>query len=409
MITSKNLLIIGMVWPEPTSSAAGVRIIQLIQLYLDWSYTVVFASAASKSEHSFDLKAIGVFEKEIALNDTGFDIFIKELHPNIVLFDRYITEEQFGWRVAENCPGALRILDTEDLHFLRLARQDAFKKQISFTDLDLQTDTAKREIASIYRCDLSLIISEYEMDLLQQDFDVPNQLLYYLPFLHSETSQDLKPFEERFDFVFIGNFWHDPNWDAVRFLKEEIWSLIKTQLPKAKLLIYGAYMSEKVTQLHNPASGFCVMGRAESSVAVIQNARVLIAPLRFGAGAKGKLLEAMQCGTPSVTTTIGAESMSGDLPWNGIIANDATEIANTAVQLYTDKIMWQKAQDNGFEIIQKRYAKSLFVTDFKSRINFLSENLNTHRKSNFIGQMLLHHTLKSTKYLSKWIEEKNRN
>ncbi len=408
MSISKKLLIIGMVWPEPTSSAAGSRMIQLVEFFMDWGCEITFVSSAAKSEYSYDLQHLSVQEQVITLNDSSFDAFVSELQPKIVLFDRYITEEQFGWRVAENCPDALRILDTEDLHFLRLARQEAFKKQISFTDLNLQTDTAKREIASIYRCDLSLIISEYEMDLLQQDFGVPNQNLYYLPFLHSETSQNLKPFEERSDFVFIGNFWHEPNWDAVRYLKEEIWSLISVQLPKAKLLIYGAYMSEKVMQLHNPVSGFYVMGRAESSADVIKNARVLLAPLRFGAGAKGKLLEAMQCGTPSVTTSIGAESMSGNLPWNGVVANNSTDLANAAVQMYCDKTMWQKAQDNGFEIIQKRYVKSLFVDDFKARINFLLKNLNTHRKSNFIGQMLMHHTLKSTKYLSKWIEEKNK-
>ena len=76
----------------------------------------------------------------------------------------------------------------------------------------------------------------------------------------------------------------------------------------------------------------------------------MLAPLRFGAGIKGKLLEAMQCGTPSVTTTIGAESMCGDLPWNGFITDAATFFSDKAVELYQDKILWLKSQEIGYSI-----------------------------------------------------------
>ncbi|MFA9192293.1 glycosyltransferase [Flavobacterium sp. FZUC8N2.13] len=409
----QTLLIIGFVWPEPNSSAAGGRMMQLISLFQKQGFQVVFASPAQDSDFMVDLSEFGVQKESIELNSSSFDNFIKELNPTLVLFDRFMIEEQFGWRVAETCPDALRILDTEDLHCLRFARQKAFKEKREFQISDLLAEeVAKREIASILRCDLSLMISEYEMELLTTTFKIDNALLYYLPLLlESKAIHDLEKllsFEERKDFVFIGNFYHEPNWNAVQYLKETIWPLIKKQLPEAVLNVYGAYHSQKVLQLHNTKEGFLVHGRAENAQEVVKKARVVLAPLRFGAGIKGKLLEAMQCGTPSVTTSIGAESMQGNLPWNGVVEDNPELFADKAIQLYQDKDIWLQAQNNGIEIIKQRYLRKLFEGDFATQIQFLVSNIKQHRLNNFIGQLLQHHTLKSTKYMSKWIEEKNK-
>ncbi|WP_304198935.1 glycosyltransferase, partial [Flavobacterium alvei] len=325
MNANQHVLIIGFVWPEPNSSAAGGRMVQLISIFKKQGFEVTFASPAMDSDFMVDMESLGVTKKSIALNCSSFDVFVKKLNPTIVLFDRFMIEEQFGWRVAENCPNALRLLDTEDLHCLRLARQKAFKEKREFSTNDLLTEeVAKREIASILRCDISLMISEFEMEVLHTVFKIDSNLLYYLPLLLGSVSvssiNNLPLFEERNNFVFIGNFLHEPNWNAVQYLKEMIWPLIRKQMPDAVLHIYGAYPSQKVLQLHQPKQGFNIMGRADDAQEVVRNARVVLAPLRFGAGIKGKLLEAMQCGTPSVTTTIGAESMCGDLPWNGFVA-----------------------------------------------------------------------------------------
>jgi len=413
MIANQHVLIIGFVFPEPNSSAAGGRMVQLISIFKKLGFEVTFASPAMDSEYMIDLDSLGVTKKFIALNCSSFDVFVKELNPSIVLFDRFMIEEQFGWRVAENCPDALRLLDTEDLHCLRSARQKAFKEKRTFSTDDLLVeDVAKREISSILRCDVSLMISEYEIEILHAVFKIDSTLLYYLPLLlesiEDSTIQNLPSFEYRKNFVFIGNFLHEPNWNAVQYLKETIWPLIRKQMPEAVLQIYGAYPSQKVLQLHQTKEGFHIMGRANDAQEVVRNSRIVLAPLRFGAGIKGKLLEAMQCGTPSVTTTIGAESMCGDLPWNGFIADDAQVFADKAVELYQEKTLWLKAQENGFEIVEKRYLKSLFADDFMQYVLEIQTHLKQHRLQNFMGTMLQHHTLTSTKYMSRWIEEKNR-
>jgi hypothetical protein len=124
----EHILIIGKVWPEPSSSAAGSRTLQLINLFIQQNWQVSFACAASESDYSFNLKSIGIRSLHIVLNDSSFDDLVKNMQPNLVLFDRFTSEEQFGWRVAQNCPNALRILDTIVLHCLRWARQEAIKQ-----------------------------------------------------------------------------------------------------------------------------------------------------------------------------------------------------------------------------------------------------------------------------------------
>ena len=302
-----KILIISSVWVEPNSSAAGSRMLQLIRFFQSENYIVEYASIASESEFSFDLSSLGITQHTIQLNDSGFDELLLQINPNTVLFDRFMVEEQFGWRVSNVLPNAIKILDTEDLHALRHARHEAVKKNSEI--LNYNSDVAKREIAAIFRCDLSLMVSDYEMNLLQMIFQVPKSILFYLPIWIDDLKKEQPNFESKKDFVFIGNFYHEPNWDSVLILKNEIWPILKDLLPTTKLNIYGAYPTQKVQQLHNPKERFFIHGRAESAEEVIRSARVLLAPIRFGAGIKGKLLEGMEYGTPSVTTSIGAEAM----------------------------------------------------------------------------------------------------
>lgn len=399
-------LIVGYVWPEPASSAAGKRMIQLLQFLIHHHYKVTFATPASPTPFMEDLEAMGIESAAIAVNDPDFDQFITHLDPVLVIFDRFMMEEQFGWRVAKFCPDAVRILDTEDLHFLRKSRELNFLGKSSTTHSEL----AQREIASIYRCDLSLIISEVEMELLVEHYNVPASLLFYLPFLYKETTDKehrLFDFNSRKDFICIGNLRHAPNLDAVFYLKEKIWPIIHNNLPDAQMHIYGAYSPEKIDQLHDPKTGFHIKGRAADAEEVVKNARVSLVPLRFGAGLKGKLTEAMICGTPSVTTTVGAEGINANMPWSGRITNNAGEFAEAAVELYTDEEKWNQARNNGFKIINSRFSRKIFYQQFTDRLNEISQHLLDHREQNFTGAMLMHHRMKSTYYLSKYIEAKS--
>lgn len=274
------------------------------------------------------------------------------------------------------------------------------------------SDEAKREIAAILRCDLSLIISEEEIKILTGQFKINSSILHYLPFLEEEitetTIQQWTTFEEREDFVFIGNFMHPPNWQAVKTLKAEIWPALRKLLPKTSMHIYGSYPTQKALQLQNKNERFFVHGRADNAQDTIAKHRVLLAPITFGAGIKGKFIDAMQTGTPSVTTSIGAEAMQKKLTWGGFVANHWTTFNQKATLLYTDKETWLKAQHNGTIMLNSLYQKAAFEDLLLTRVKEIHHHLPQYRQQNFIGEILKHQSLQSTKYMSLWIEEKNK-
>jgi len=405
----QTLLIIGYVWPEPKSSAAGSHMLSIIRLFKRESWRVIFATPAQKTDYNFDLAAENIETKTIEINDSGFDDYIKSIQPTAVLFDRFMMEEQFGWRVAESYPNALRLLDTEDLQCLRGARQTALKENRVFVNDDLNSDLAKREIASIYRCDLSLIISDFEISLLTEHFKLDPALLTHTPFMLDldSTNQSLPSFSERQHFVTIGNLRHAPNWDSILYL-QKIWPLIRKQLPDAELHIYGSYTPPKATALNNPKTGFMIKDRADDVKQVMQSARVCLSPLRFGAGIKGKFVDAMQSGTPSVTTDIGAEGMTAGNPWPGLIGDTVEDIAEKAVILYREEQLWSEKSAECEKLLSAVYDQKSIANRLMIKINYLLENIGQHRTNNFTGAMLSHHTIRSTKYMSKWIEEKNK-
>ncbi|MDQ3201803.1 MAG: glycosyltransferase family 4 protein [Pseudomonadota bacterium] len=421
-----KVLMIGYVWPEPRSSAAGGYVMQLLGTFLQQGWDVTFSSPAGAGEHQEDLTALGIREVPIELNNSSFDSFISELAPDIVVFEQFMMEEQFGWRVEKHCPDAMRVLATQDLQSLRHARHQRLKDRLKASDdgnnfnelfapalpeefaLMANTDLAKREIAAIYRCDLNLMISEVEIELLVEQFNVPRELLQWCPLMVDLPTTPPTLFEGRAHFLSIGNFRHAPNWDAVLWMKTTLWPMIREQLPTAQLHIYGAYTPPKATALHNAAQGFHVMNWAEDALQVMSAARVCLAPLRFGAGIKGKIVDAMLCGTPTVTTPIGAEGMHGDAPWPGAVASTARQLADQAVRLYSNEQQWQNAHGLGFALLGERYRQSVHGPALIDRLMHCQQQLDQLRTNNFTGSMLRHHQHKSTQYMAQWIEAKNR-
>ncbi|PHS70371.1 MAG: glycosyltransferase [Methylophaga sp.] len=405
----KKILVIGYVWPEPNSSAAGSHMMSILRLFKQQHWQVEFATPAQATEHMIDLTNEGISSQHITLNCDSFDRYVVDYQPDLVMFDRFMMEEQFGWRIEQNCPNAIKILDTEDLQCLRHARYQAHKAERELNQQDLFSDIAKREIAAILRCDISLIISSFEMDLLVDTFKVDASLLLHLPFMIdlAKCPSTTTPFAERKHFMTIGNFRHAPNWDAVLYL-QTIWPLIRKQIPEAECHIYGSYPPPKATALNNPKTGFLIKGWVNDALSVMEQSRICLAPLRFGAGLKGKLIDAMIMQTPSVTTSIGSEAMHQYEAWPGVVADDVDDFVAAAVNLYHDESTWLNAQQNGISLLKSRYDSRILAAQLITKITEVEQDLTQHRLNNFIGSMLKHHSMMSTKYMSQWIAAKNK-
>jgi hypothetical protein len=426
-----KVLIVGYVWPELTSSAAGLRDWNLVKSFQQQEWQVLYSSQSKENQFSKQLEREGVTAVRCPSNDSGFDEFIKKEKPDFVVFDRYVTEEQFGWRVREHSPTTVQILDTQDLHFLRKQRQVAHESgnvsldAIAKGDIELMSETTLREIASMYRSDCTILISDFEFYLLTKVFHMPPSMLH-VSRLNYEPLDAFRSLEKRTkDFCMIGNFRHAPNYDATLWLKNKIWPLIREQLPTAEVDIYGAYPPKEIMSLSNPEDGFNVRGPVKDHMGMFQKYRINLAPLRFGAGIKGKISDGWHCGTPAVSTPIGAEGMNDYFPFGGEVSsftrptgtscNDDTadfaaeSFATKAVSLYLDETKWKESQRRGGEIMRNLYSHDINSKCLISRMLHTKNNLEQIRRQNLIGSILNYQLNRVTKYFSQWIEEKNKN
>ena len=226
--------------------------------------------------------------------------------------------------------------------------------------------------------------------------------------ISEEEQKQIPDFSERNHFVTVGTFKHEPNYQSILYLKNTLWGLIRAKLPKAELHIFGAHVTQRVQQLHNPKTGIFIKGFVEDIQDTLKKYKVFLAPLQFGAGLKGKLVDAMKSGTPCVMSSIAAEGMFGDLSANGFIEDEPTNFAQKAIEIYTINKIYSEFQINGFQIINSIYNKYNFNELLFAKIIDLKSKIHEHRLQNFIGTMLRYHTMQSSKYMSKWIESKNK-
>ncbi|CAI7786648.1 unnamed protein product [Closterium sp. NIES-54] len=237
---------------------------------------------------------------------------------------------------------------------------------------------------------------------------------------------------ERQHCVMLGTFRHAPNVDAVSWLASHIWPLIRAQLPMAECHVYGSYVTATISSLHDPSSGFIICGHAPS-LDMLASYRVLLAPLRYGAGIKGKVLDSWRHGTPVVTTPIGAEGMGcrgggeeGEEPgegdtgvaegqgeggageqWGGLWGpGDAEAFAADAVRLYSDPHLWASCQSTGRTILQQQFGMLTNGPALLAAVSAAKSSMHDNRMRDYTGAMLWHDSNRATEYFSRWIELK---
>lgn len=415
---SLKILWITPIWPEITSSAAGVRTHQLLTILKRRGYEVTINSPCRTNAFRNALENERFSTVSYKPNDSEFDSYISSLNPNIVIFERFMIEEQFGWRVKEKCPDAVRILDTIDLHFLRRARERKLehieKDSLVPSPLlpyELRIDDSLREIAAIYRSDLSLILSKFEMDLLTSEFGVPEELMTLCRF-SPPLSRNVSGFESRKNFVAIGNFRHAPNVDSYRILQSGLWKSIRQHIEsltgeKPELHIYGAYVPREFMKLDNESEGFRIKGWSGNAQETLQQYRLNLAPLRFGAGIKGKILDGWAAGTPCVASSIAAEGMYEKTVFGGIIEDNIDLYVSKAARLYSDQSSWEESQKNGYYLLENLFAEEVIEKNFIEALGNCVKDRKERRMRNFIGDMLWYHQNRSTEYFSRWIEVKD--
>jgi O-antigen biosynthesis protein len=429
-----SVLFISPVWPERTSSAAGVRTSDLVSSFIDRGYRVDYASTSSIDANNkvhvdiLEQHKVGTHICQ-GNNEEGFLEILHHVKPSLVIFDRFYTEEMFSFILQKHMPGVCRILDMQDVHFLRTWRQE----QACIPSCDIRDlissfppssyQSCVRELASIYRSDMTLVCSPRELEVLEATFGVDRELLVEASFFNgaSPFEGSPTPYSQRKNMMMIGNFRHPPNADSVEWACTELWPRIRERLSRETCLkkedmpwlhVYGSYGNKEklISKIGKPEKlGVKLCGFAPT-LEIMSEYRVLFAPLKFGAGLKGKIVDAWHHGLPVVTTVIGSEGM-GDahVPWGGIgSASTSEDLIQAAVQLYMNQKEWTDCQGQGFNLLRTLYDRERNISQIHHAIESRLEDLDTFRASNYLGSMLWSQTMRSTEYFSKWIEEKEK-
>lgn len=403
----KKILYFQYVWPEPKSSAAGVRCYDLMECLLNDGWKITAISSSQLSEHSKAIESLGVKTISIPMNDSSFDEEIKNIEPSLIIYDRFVMEEQFGWKMREFFPNIAQLIDTQDLHSIRRARERMLKKNCSLEQildppLEEGGEDLLRELAAFYRVDGVLLLSEWEFNFMKDKIKFPTERLLYSP-LFSRAESVYPPFSERAHFCFLGNYRHAPNLDGIEWFLNKIWPTLHKKYPALELHLYGAYPPATISSRHKKM-GVQALGPIEDHREMLKKYRALIAPLRYGAGIKGKVLEAWCTGTPVLGTKIAFEGMGTDCE----TFNDETSFISLYEKIFHQEESWNIEQNKNLH-----HAKDFFNAEKRSQefLEFIFKIQNKAlkiRSSDLIGQMLRHQSNNATKYMSRWIEAKNK-
>jgi O-antigen biosynthesis protein len=403
----------------------------------------MYAKSIGKKEKDFLQSEFESFEHftQYGMIPNRGDLFeeaLMKLRPTVVMFDRFLAEEAFSFRVRAVCPEALRVLDMQDVHALRRERErivTSSSSSSSSRNTIVDSINAKpcamdgdfsREISAIYRSDLTFVCSQVEMEILQNVCGIDREKLVLAPFFETidekrgHCEETIVPFKKRKDFfVSIGTFNHAPNVDGLRYLKNDIWPLIRKKLGTGvQFHAYGASCLPKhMDELNDEKNGFFIKGFCEDISTTLGEAKILLAPLRFGAGIKGKVIEAFKYGTPVITTPIGSEGIGvpskysdnsySEYKWGGTFDCVTPEaFANAAVESFTNEALWTEQSMRAFELRKTLFDKEKTIPPILDAIEKKRENLDAVRKEDFIGQAFWHQSNRSTDFFSRWIELK---
>ena len=394
---SNQLLVIANNWPESTTTAAGVHLLFVLNSFKKQGFSIHFACSSQPSTYSDSLEGLVDNTYTIVLNNESFNELLLGLNPDIVLFDRFLSEEQYGWRVYDCCPHALTILNTEDVHSLRDSRAKGLN-----LDQWKTSDLFYRECASFLRVDKVLLISSVEMDLFQSISWIDTEKFIYVPIV-SQRKIDSKISKPSGECVFFGSGKHPANIETLNVLMKW-WPKIKAELPYFELSVFGAYYSSHLIQQLSKIDGIHFKGWVKDIDSKLTSMRYLIAPIPFGAGLKGKVLKAIENKVLVLTSSVGSEGIDIDQKSRLMHLNSCEDYISALYTLDTDNRLYESNLEVQNELLN-RFSQ-------KNNSNWVALAVHSPDDNSKIDhpqlkRLLRHQTINASKNLGKYLTLKN--
>ena len=368
----KTLLIIDGRLPRHDQESGARRLSELIRIFLALDYRLIFLpedNALTAPYGSF-FRSLGV---EVLVSPDRAPFEQKDL-----LEERMATIE-YVWLCRQGCnekylpfikqikPSVKHIFDTVDLHHLRLKRGSDLG--LSGDDMGLAgnnvAEIRESELRIAQAADITITVTEDEKALLVRE---GIRHVHVVPNIHQFPAQAPAPLRGRKDIIFIGGYSHPPNVDAAEWLCGKIMPIVWTKNPRIKVYLLGSEPSSRVMSL--AGERVIVPGYIPKVDPYFDRARVFISPLRYGAGMKGKIGQALEHALPIVSTSIGVEGMDMKDGRDVLIADDAQSFAEAVLKLYRDDLLWKELSRNSCALVGK-YSPAIVREKVKEVFRFL--------------------------------------
>lgn len=348
----KNILIIDRYIPTFDKDSGSYRMYNITRILNDLGHKVTFIGD--------NLMRLEPYTAELQQYSTEvlYAPYIKSVKDFLVLEGKFfdvviISRSDVAAKhvsyVKKYCSKAKKILDTVDMQFLRETRRAELYNDKYL--LKKANAIKKKELDLSNEFDLTLVVSPVEKEVLLKE--EPFLIVEILSNIHEIYAPE-NPFSRRKYLMFLGGFDHSPNIDAVKYFVNEILQYIRKEIPDIKIYIVGSNPPEEIQLLKS--ENIKVTGYVKDLKPYFENCRVFVAPLRYGAGVKGKIGEAMAHGVPVITTSVGAEGMNLENGENTFISDEPERFAENVLKVYKDNILWDKISGNSIKHVQKYYS-----------------------------------------------------
>ncbi|WP_231131692.1 glycosyltransferase [Flavobacterium hydrophilum] len=344
--------------PEFNKDSGSRRLTEIIKLLLKNNIGVFlmadFKEYRYKSDYIEIFKEMGVVVYEPSVNDAGKLItkngFLKIILPKVSFAWLHRPEifEKYYPLVESYKPKTKVFFDMVDFHYLRFKRESELMKEPKIMEvadkyLNLELDNCKK-------ADKIIVISDLEGKTLKDYYNDESKIIT-IGNIHQYIKNENSPsFENRKDLLFIGGFDHKPNVDAVSYLHEEIMPLLWESQPEISISIIGSNPPDSILKLHSEK--FKIVGYVKEVAPYFLSSRIFVAPLRYGAGIKGKIGQSIEFGLPLVTTNIGAEGFDFAENAQYIVGNTSKQIVDNILLLYQNKEIWNKISSDSEKVIE---------------------------------------------------------
>jgi GT2 family glycosyltransferase/glycosyltransferase involved in cell wall biosynthesis len=349
----RQILIVDAMTPRPDHDSGSLRLVQLMRLLREEGAHVVFLSADRHRVEPWtaQLQRMGV-EVWYRPYAAGIPAWLREHGPRFdaAMISRHYVADELLPLLQTYAPQARRIFDTVDLHYLRERRGAEVAGDAALARAAERTRA--RELAVIAQADTTLVVSEVERALLRED--APNAQVEILSNLHRIAGPG-RSFAERHDIVFVGGFRHPPNVDAVRWFVAEVWPRVRARLPDLRFHCIGSHTPPDIEALA-AQPGVVVHGHVADIDPYMDGGRIAIAPLRYGAGVKGKVNLSMAHGQPVVATSCAVEGMHLRDGEDVLVADEPQAFADAIVRLYEDEALWTTLARSGLDSVQRHFS-----------------------------------------------------